>query len=77
MRVADDIFYRCCVFSNGNTPGSAELWAEIDLSLEELLERGPGQGRNIFPPCAPECAPYGTYSASMVSLEQTNVATPD
>ena len=35
-RVADDKFfaqYRGCVFSNRNAPGSAELRAEMDLSL--------------------------------------------
>ena len=52
-RVADDKFfaqYRGCVFSNRNAPGSAELRAEMDLSLEELREQG--QGRDIFPSCA-------------------------
>ena len=50
---ADDKFfaqYRGCVFSNRNAPGSAELRAEMDLSLEELREQG--QGRDIFPPRA-------------------------
>ena len=48
----DDTFfaqYRACVFSNRNAPGSAELRASMDLSLEELREQG--QGRDIFPPC--------------------------
>jgi hypothetical protein len=52
-RAADDkLFaqYRGCVFSNRNAPGSAELQAEMDLSLEELREQG--QGRDIFPPHA-------------------------
>ena len=42
--------YRACVFSNRNAPGSAELRASMDLSLEELREQG--QGRDIFPPRA-------------------------
>jgi hypothetical protein len=49
-READDTFfaqYRACVFSNRNAPGSAELRASMDLSLEELREQG--QGRDIFP----------------------------
>jgi hypothetical protein len=49
-RVADDRFfarYRGCVFSNRNAPGGAELWVEMDFSLEELRERG--RGRDIFP----------------------------
>ncbi len=53
-RVADDKFfaqYRSCIFSNRNTQGSAELQAEMDLSLEELLEQG--QGRSIFPHAPP------------------------
>jgi hypothetical protein len=52
-RVADDKFfaqYRGCVFSNRNAPGSAELRAEMDLSLKELREQG--QGHDIFPPRA-------------------------
>jgi hypothetical protein len=40
--------YCCCVFSNRNKPGSAELLVEMDLSLEEL--RRQGQGRDTFPP---------------------------
>ncbi len=51
QRVADDSFFaqdRGCILSNRNVPGSAELRAETDLSLEEL--RGQGRGRNIFPP---------------------------
>ena len=52
-RAIDDKFfaqYRACVFSNRNAPGSAELRAGMDLSLEELREQG--QGRDIFPPRA-------------------------
>ncbi len=50
-RVADYKFfaqYCCCVFSNRNAQGSAELRAKMDLSLEELREQG--QGREISPP---------------------------
>ena len=49
-RAYDDKFfaqYRACVFSNRNAPGSAELRASMDLSLEELRQQG--QGRDIFP----------------------------
>jgi hypothetical protein len=52
-RVSDDKFfaqYSGCIFSNRNAPGSAELQAEMDLSLEELREQG--QGRDNFPPRA-------------------------
>jgi hypothetical protein len=52
-RAADDKFFaqNCgCVFSNRNAPGSAELRADMDLSLEELGEQG--QGRDMFPSCA-------------------------
>ncbi len=52
-RVADDVSfaqYRGCVFPNRNAPESAELRAEIDLSLEELCEQG--QGRHISSPRA-------------------------
>jgi hypothetical protein len=62
--------YRGSVFSNRNAPGSAELRAEMDLSLEELREQG--QARKIFPPCAfrraPERASEGMYTASVMYL---------
>ena len=68
-RVADDKFfthYRSCVVLNRNAQESAELRAEMDLSLKELQEQG--QGRDIFPPRAYFALRSGIFSASVINL---------